>query len=290
MDGERIGFIGLGNMGGPMAANVAKAGLPMVVFDLAGTKQRAPAGAECAGSVAEVAARADRVLLSLPNIPASESVAEEIIASNARKVSVVAETSTIGIAPARALHERYARAGIAYVDAPISGMPSGARDGTLSIMYAGPKDVLERLRPALQAMGKNVFHMGEKPGQGQAMKVLNNYLALLNLFASSEAMAFGRTMELDLAQMIEVLNVSSGRNIATMAMFPNWVLPETYDMGFPAKGVVKDVGAFMAGAREMGTRIAIAEALEKTVAAFSAAGPDADMMNAWPWTLAQNKR
>ena len=188
-----------------------------------------------------------------------------------------------------AIHARLAEAGIPYVDAPVSGMVEGAREGTLSVMYSGPKAALERLRPVFMAMGRNVFDMGEKPGQGQAMKVLNNYLALLSLFATSEALTFGRAMDLDLKQMVDVLNVSSGRNIASMAMFPAWVLTGTMRGGFPAKGVVKDIGGFMEGARSLDTPRAIAEALEATVGRFNDAGPDTDMAHAWTWTLAQAK-
>lgn len=286
---DRVGFVGLGNMGGPMAANIAKAGIPMVVYDAAGTEQRAPAGAACARSVTEVAAECDLMLMSLPNVAASKAVAEEIRSSNTRRVAVVADTSTVGVDAAVAIHARLAEAGIPYVDAPVSGMVEGAREGTLSVMYSGPKAALERLRPVFMAMGRNVFDMGEKPGQGQAMKVLNNYLALLSLFATSEALTFGRAMDLDLKQMVDVLNVSSGRNIASMAMFPAWVLTGTMRGGFPAKGVVKDIGGFMEGARSLDTPRAIAEALEATVGRFNDAGPDTDMAHAWTWTLAQAK-
>src|SRR3546814_11983832 len=127
-------------------------------------------------------------------------------------------------------------------------MPSGARDGTLSVMYAGPEDLLERLRPAFEALGQNVFHLGERPGQGQAMKALNNYMAFVALFGTSEAVSYGLREGLDLAQMIEVMNVSSGRNIATMERFPNWIIPGA-DMVFPAKGLLTYMTCLLAAAQ-----------------------------------------
>lgn len=274
---ERVGFIGLGTMGGPMAANVAKKGIPLIAYDLAGTAERAPQGAAIAGSVSEVAAGAELVLLSLPDARAANAVADEILASNSRRVRVVADTSTIGAAPAQALHGKLAQGGVAYVDAPVSGMPSGARDGTLSVMYAGPAELLERLRPAFEALGKNVFHLGERPGQGQAMKALNNYMAFVALFGTSEAVSYGLREGLDLAQMIEVMNASSGRNIATMAMFPNWIIPGS-DMGFPAKGMLKDMTCFMDGARAQGSPLPFGGAMEAVARRFAAASPDVDMM------------
>lgn len=280
MAGERIGFIGLGTMGGPMAANVAKKGIPLIAYDLAGTAERAPKGAAIAGSVSEVAAGAELVILSLPEGRAVNAVADEILASNSRKVRVVADTSTIGAGPAQALHGKLAAGGVAYVDAPVSGMPSGARDGTLSVMYAGPAELLERLRPAFEAIGKNVFHLGERPGQGQAMKAANNYLAFVALFGTSEAVAYGVKEGLDPMQMVEVMNVSSGRNIATMAMFPNWAIPGS-DMGFPAKGLLKDMACFVEGARAAGSPLPIGTAMEALAKRFAAASPNVDMMRAF---------
>lgn len=280
MEKARFGFIGLGTMGGPMAAHMARKGLDLVVYDVAGTAERAPKGAAVASSVSEVAAGADLALLSLPDARAVAAVADQILESNSRRVGVVADTSTIGAAAARATHGKLAGAGIAYVDAPISGMPNGAREGTLSVMYAGPADALARLRPAFEAFGRNVFHVGERPGQGQAMKALNNYLAFLALFGTSEATAYGLREGLDLAQMVEVLNVSSGRNVATMTMFPNWVIPGA-DMGFPAKGMLKDLTCFLAGAREAGSPLPIGATMEALIKRFAEAAPNVDMMRAF---------
>lgn len=276
----RFGFIGLGAMGGPMAGHMARRGLDLIVYDIVDAAERAPAGAVVAGSVSELAAGADMVLLSLPDQHAVNAVADQILESNSRRVRVVADTSTIGAAAARAAHAKLGGAGIAYVDAPVSGMTSGARDGALSVMYAGPADLLERLRPAFEAFGRNVFHVGERPGQGQAMKALNNYLAFLALFGTSEAAAYGLKEGLDLATIVEVVNVSSGRNVATTTMFPNWVIPGT-DMGFPAKGVLKDLTCFLEGARATGSPLPLGGAMEALVKRFAEASPDVDMMRAF---------
>jgi 3-hydroxyisobutyrate dehydrogenase len=282
---ERVGFIGLGNMGGPMTANMATRGVPLIVYDAAGTAERAPAGAQVAGSVSEVAGGAEIVVLSLPDRAAVNAVADEILASNARKARFVADTSTIGAAAAREAHAKLAGGGVAYLDAPVSGMTSGAREGTLSVMYSGPKEALERLRPAFEGFGKAIFHVGERPGQGQAMKALNNYLAFLALWGTSEAVNYGLREGLDLAQTIEVINASSGRTVASAAMFPNWVIPGT-DMGFPAKGMLKDLSCYLEGARALGAPLPLGEPLEALVKRFVAAAPDVDMMRAFDFLRA----
>ena len=277
---ERVGFIGLGNMGGPMTANMAKRGLSLIVYDAAGTAERAPAGAAIAGSASEVAGEAEIVVLSLPNRAAVNSVADEIVASNSRKTRFVAETSTIGVVAARETHGKLAKAGVTYVDAPVSGMTSGAKEGTLSVMYSGPKEALERLRPVFEGFGKTIFNLGERPGQGQAMKALNNYLAFLALWGTSEATSYGMREGLDLTQMIEVINASSGRSVASAAMFPNWVIPGS-DMGFPAKGMLKDLSCYLEGARAVGAPLPLGDPLETLIERFVAATPDVDMMRAF---------
>src|SRR5690606_16746650 len=211
----RVGFIGLGNMGGPIAANIAKAGFEMVVFDVVKAKERAPAGAQVAGSAAEVAANADVILLSLPDGKATHAVCDEIVRANSRIVRAVLDTSTIGVAHARQAHEKMKGAKIGYYDAPVSGGTAGAKAATISVMFAGPKAEYERYKPILSAMSKNPFFIGEEPGQGQAMKILNNFLSATAMTATSEAIAFGVKQGLDMKLMLDVLNVSSGQNTAT---------------------------------------------------------------------------
>ena len=235
-----IGFIGLGNMGQPMAANVAKSGRSMVVFDAAGTAERAPEGAVVAASAAEVAAMADIVILSLPDGKISRLVAEQMLESNSRRTSMILDTSTIGIAGAQALQNDLAAQDLAYYDAPVSGGTAGAKAGTVAVMFAGPDAVYAELEPLFASFGRP-FHVGTAPGQGQAMKILNNFLSATSMTATSEAISFGEAQGLDMAMMLDVLNVSTGQNTATSDKFPKRILTEAYDAGFTNSLLYKDV-------------------------------------------------
>lgn len=248
-DGELIGFIGLGQMGQPMATNLSKGGCRILGFDAAGTQGRLPPGGTAAGSVGGVAAGAETAFLSLPDGAASEMVAHEIAATPARRVRTVIDTSTIGDQAAARVAERLAAVGVQYVDAPVSGGVSGAVAASLAMMVACPADRFEILSPMLKLVAKNVFHVGTRAGQGQAMKMLNNFLSATAMAATSEAINFGLVRGLDMKTMLDVLNVSSGRNSATDDKFPRQVLPGTFKAGFATRLMAKDARLFREGVR-----------------------------------------
>lgn len=279
----RVGFIGLGNMGGPIAANIAKAGFEMVVYDVVKAKERAPAGAQVAASAAEVAANADVILLSLPDGKATHAVCDEIVRANSRIVRAVLDTSTIGVAHAKQAHEKMKAAKIGYYDAPVSGGTAGAKAGTISVMFAGPKEEYERYKPILSAMSKNPFFIGEEPGQGQAMKILNNFLSATAMAATSEAIAFGVKQGLDMKLMIDVLNVSSGQNTATSDKFPNRIINEKYDAGFLNTLLLKDVSLYLENVREAGTPDRIGSLIVDVWKRFADAEPGVDFTRIYPF-------
>ncbi len=283
MSDGKIGFIGLGNMGGPIAANIAKGGHDLIVYDAAGTADRAPAGADIAASVAEVAAAAETVFLSLPDGPVVAAVAEEIAESNARVTSALVDLSTIGIAAAQQVHARLSRADIAYLDAPVSGGTAGAKAGTIAVMCGGDKALFERLEPVLSSMSRNVFHVGDTPGQGQAMKLANNFLSATAMAATSEAVAFGVEQGLDMAQMLDVLNASSGQNTATSDKFPNRILPDKYDAGFTNTLMTKDVTLYLENVRAAGTPDTMGATLAEIWQRFQAVEPDTDFTRIYPF-------
>lgn len=276
-----VGFVGLGNMGRPMAANVVAAGFAVVAFDAAGTVERVPAGATAATSTADVAAAADTVLLSLPDGAIAGAVVDELLAAPLRRVTTIVDLSTIGPAAAVELAARAAAAGVTYVDGPVSGGVAGARARTISLMFAGPAEAFTAHRPLLEAFAGNVFHVGGQPGQGQAMKLVNNVLSATALAASSEALAFGASLGLDLATMCAVVNVSSGRNTATSDKFPNRVIPGTYDAGFATALMTKDVRLFLAEAERAGTAHAVTGAVVDVWNATDAALPGSDFSEIW---------
>ena len=251
MTAERIGFIGLGNMGRHMAANLAAAGYPLTCYDIAGTEGRAPDGAEIASSITEIAQSAETAIISVASRKAVEDVTEEIAGASNRTVTTVVDTSTIGSNTARAAEARLAAVGVNYLDSPVAGAsggtgigPAAAEAATLNFIVAGKKDVVERVRPALEKLGRKLFHVGEEPGQAQAVKLINNFLIGTAMTATSEAMNYGLSQNLDMKAILDVVNVSSGQNIATSYIFPQAVEPGTYDIGATVEILTKDVGTY----------------------------------------------
>jgi len=207
-----VGFIGLGDMGSPIASNIASGGHKMVVFDKAGTKQRAPESATIADSIAQVAATANTVFLCVPNGDISQSICEQIIASPDRTTRVIVDLSTTGVEAARNIGDLLLKEDIVYVDSPVSGGRAGATAGTITVIWAGPLELLDAHRDVLASMSGNVFHVGNEPGKGQAMKLLNNFLSATAMAATSEAVIFGLSQGLEFNTMVDVLNVSTGMN------------------------------------------------------------------------------
>ena len=226
-----VGFVGLGHMGRPMAERIVAAGFPLVGFDAAGTAERLPDGADGGAGVEDVAARADTLLLSLPDGAVVLDVVDAVAAAEDRRATTVVDLSTTGPAAAVEAATRLAAVGVTYVDGPVSGGVAGARRGTLALMYAGPAAVLEDHRGVLEAFAGHVVAVGTVAGQGQTMKLLNNFLSATALAATSEALTFGLAHGLSLPVMLDVLNASTGRNSATVDKFPNRVLTGTYDAG-----------------------------------------------------------
>ncbi|PPR72070.1 MAG: 2-(hydroxymethyl)glutarate dehydrogenase [Alphaproteobacteria bacterium MarineAlpha3_Bin2] len=276
MSAMRFGFAGLGQMGGPMAANIVAAGFDLSVFDKAGTADRAPDGAKPLESLDALAAVVDTLFLSLPDGPVTLAVARDLAALQDRAVSVVIDLSTIGLEAAKEAGQILADAGIQYIDAPVSGGQSGAIAGTITVMWGGPAEVLEIHRDVIMAIAKNLFHVGDQAGHGQTVKLLNNFLSGTAMAATSEAVAFGLSQGIEMKSLLDVVNVSTGRNTATSDKFPNRVLTGSYDAGFKTKLLTKDVGLFLDNAKAAGTPTAVAETVVDLWRRCDAALPDSD--------------
>lgn len=244
-----VGFVGLGSMGGALAANLVAAGFDVVAHDAAGP-DRVPVGAVGAADVAEVAGRADTVVFSLPDGAVSEQVAGEIVALAGRRAAYVVDTSTVGVAAARRIAGRLAGAGVGYVDAPVSGGVAGARARTIAVMFAGSDADCAAVTPVLAGLSDRRTRVGDEPGLAQALKLANNFLSATALAATSEAIAFGTSAGLDMATMLDVLNGASGRSSATADKFPNHVLTERYAAGFTNSLMAKDVALYLAAVQE----------------------------------------
>lgn len=258
----KLGFIGLGNMGCPMAHRLIDAGHELVVHDLdaAAVQQLVDVGAHACSNPREVADAVDTVLASLPtpDVVRAVTLGDASVREGSR-VKRFVDLSTTGSTTTQAIAAGLGERRIAVVDAPVSGGVSGATAGTLALMIAGAAEELDAVEPILEPIGR-VFRVGHEPGLGQAMKLLNNYLSLTALATTSEALVFGAKAGLDPETMIDVLNASSGRNSATQDKFPRAILPRTFDFGFPIALAAKDLRLFAEQADAMGVPLWIGAA------------------------------
>jgi len=237
---ERVGFIGVGRMGDPMARNLLTAGFELTIFDTsaAALEPFKALGAQVAKSPVEVASAAEAVIVSLPTPDVVKKVALECSAGS--KIKYFIDVSTTGPRVAAEVAASLATKGITAVDAPVSGGVGGARKGTLAVMLACPRNLVERMTPVLEPIGK-IFFLGERPGSGQLMKLANNLLSAAALVLTSEAMVMGVKGGLDAKVMLDVINSGSGRNSASVDKFPKSILPRTFDFGFAIGLLLKDV-------------------------------------------------
>ena len=283
MTPARFGFVGLGQMGQPMAERVAAGGFDLTVFDIAGSAALAPEGAEPAASLAEVAQVADTVFLSLPDGPVVLDVARQIVDTADRRAATVIDLSTIGLEAAGAVDGVLGDAGITYVDAPVSGGQAGARAGTITVIWAGSREAFDAHGDVLAAMAKTPVFVGERPGQGQAVKLLNNFLSAMSMAATSEAVAFGLKQGIDMPVILDVLNASTGRNTATEDKFPKRVVTGTYDAGFKAALMAKDLTLYTESVGVAGTADRLGAALNDLWQEFNGAMPGADVTHVFEY-------
>jgi 3-hydroxyisobutyrate dehydrogenase-like beta-hydroxyacid dehydrogenase len=271
-----VGFLGLGRMGAPMAANLLPHVDRLLVHDLSpdAVASLVAKGAEAAGSAAALGERCEIVFMSLPTPPIVRQAAAEILAGGTLRILV--DLSTSGPKLAQVLHEMAAAKDVASFDAPVSGGIRGAEQATLAIMAGGPAALWGAVEPLVQRIGRP-FYMGETPGAGQVTKLANNLLSLAAIATTAEAMTLGIKAGLDPARMIEVLNAGTGANSATRDKWPRAVLPRTFDFGFSAQLSLKDTRLALDEARAMGVPLPtgerLAELLDRTLAAY---GDDAD--------------
>jgi len=238
---EEIGFIGLGNMGGRMATRLAEKGRSVVGYDVVpGLADKARARA--AGSVAEVAAAADIVLLSLPDSNVVEALmyGDNGLLAASRAGQVIADLSTAAPASTRALHQQLAAKGVSYLDAGVSGGAAGAETGTLTLMVGGDQAILDRVRPVLDCIAAKIFYCGAA-GSGHTVKLLNNFLNAVSLAATAEVMVAGKKAGLDMETLLAVINASSGVNFASLNRFPKIIQGDYLKGGLTNTLMMKDV-------------------------------------------------
>ena len=277
----QIAFIGLGNMGGPMAANLVKAGHAVTGFDLSpDCIARAKAdGVQIAASAAE-AVKGAQVLISM--LPASRHV-EGLYLGEAGLIQAVAadtlviDCSTIAPASAQKVAQAAKDKGVPMIDAPVSGGTAGAQAGTLTFIVGGETDALARARPLLEVMGKNIFHMGG-PGAGQVAKLCNNMALGVIMAATGEALALGKAHGLDVGALSAMMAVSTSRSWATEVcnpwpgVLPNAPSSKAYAGGFGNDLMLKDMGLAVEAALQTGATIPLGESARNLYAMNSSAG------------------
>src|SRR5579872_5115346 len=259
-----IGFIGLGNMGAHMARRLVEAGHKVVVYD---TRQEAIGNLAARGAVA---------------VRSPKEVADMVATGpdgviEGKRVKRFVDLSTTGAVMAQRIFKTLAARNIVQIDAPVSGGVRGAEKGTVAVMASGPPADVEAVEPALKVIGK-FFYIGERPGAGQTMKLCNNVLSAAAMAATSESMVTGVKAGLDPRIMLDVINASSGRSTATEQKFPEVVLPRSFNQGFTAGLMLKDVNLFISEAKALGIPIQVIEAVAALLKlTCDELGPDKDI-------------
>ena len=277
----RIGFIGVGTMGLPMAANLVKKGFAVTAFDMnpAAVKAAAEVGAAAAASAAEAVAGAELVITMLPSSPHVESAftGDGGVLMAARKGTLLVDMSTIDPAVTRRLAAAAAARGLRFVDAPVSGGVPRATDGTLAIMVGGAPADFEAARPALAAMGANVIHVGGV-GSGEVAKLCNNLIAGVAAVAVSEAFRIAEGFGVDPKVITEVISKSSGNTWVMEHMHPvpglvaRSASTNEYRPGFMTDLMCKDVGLAVDAARGLRIPLFVAPAAQQVYRLASSHG------------------
>lgn len=247
-----IGMIGLGNMGGRMCKRLTGAGYAVRGVD-ADPARASAAGAEPVATPAALSADCDIIFLSLPDSAVIESVVRgpEGLLPGARPGQIIVDLSTADPASTRGLHDELAARGARYLDAGISGGAAAADKGTLTLMVGGDAAALATVRPLLETFSAHVHHLGAS-GAGHVTKVLNNFLNAVTLAATAEVMVAGKKAGLDLAQLLEVINSSSGVSFASLNRFPHIIRGDYLEGGLTGRLMAKDVRLYLSLADGLG--------------------------------------
>jgi len=275
-----IGFIGIGNMGGPMVRNLLKAGFAVRAFDLsaAALKAAADAGASAAKSVKEAARDAHVIITMLPAGTHVRSVyLDNGILAAAKKGTLLIDSSTIDMESARAVHGEAVKAGFDFLDAPVSGGVGGAEAGTLTFMCGGTDKAFSRAEPVLQKMGKRVVLAGGA-GAGQAAKICNNMLLAISMIGTCEAFVLGEKLGLDPQKLFDIASTSSGQcwSLTTYCPVPGPVPAapsnRNYAGGFAAALMLKDLKLAQLAAQSAGATTPLGAEAAQLYSLFAAKG------------------
>jgi 3-hydroxyisobutyrate dehydrogenase len=269
-----VGFIGVGNMGNPMASNVLKAGFPMVVFDKSAkaTENLVAGGAKLGKSAKDVVEQCEIVMTCLPASPDVEALYLEPggLIDCAKANQVLIDLSSVLPSTPRKLEPVAKKKGVHFLESPVSGGTTGAAAGTLALMIGGDAEVLERVKPALKPIGPNIYHVGPV-GAGNTMKAINNMMACVNSTAMMEGLVLGVKAGLDPMMIYEVVKASSGGSKA-LERIPRAMIPRNFEPGFKVFLMNKDLDTFSTIAKELHSPMTFANAAQRYQQAALAAG------------------
>jgi 3-hydroxyisobutyrate dehydrogenase-like beta-hydroxyacid dehydrogenase len=269
-----VGFIGVGNMGNPMAGNVLKAGFALTVFDRnpRATDNLVQAGATAGASLADVAARCDVIMTCLPASPDVEALYLDAggLVERARPGTILIDLSSVLPSTPRKLEPAALARGLSFLEAPVSGGTAGARAATLAVMVGGDPQVLERARPVLRALGPHIFSVGPV-GAGNTVKAINNMMACVNSLAMMEGLVLGVKAGLDPMIVYDVVKASSGASKA-LERIPSALVPRRFEPGFKVQLMNKDLDTFNAIARELHVPVSFSNVAQRYEQAGLAAG------------------
>jgi 3-hydroxyisobutyrate dehydrogenase-like beta-hydroxyacid dehydrogenase len=259
----QVGYLGVGNMGQPMAEKLLGGGHGLVVYDIseAAMEPLLLRQARRAASPKDVGDQCETVVVSLPTLAAFRAAVlgpEGLAAGRAMKVLL--NTCTVGVPFLREVEAALAPNGVTIVDCPISGGPAGARAGTLSVMVSGDPAAVEKVRPLISLWGQTLTIAGDKPGAAQVLKLTNNILFAVSLAATSEAFVMGAKGGLDPEVMVNAINAGSGRNGATQTVVPNAVLDRSFGYGAALHILMKDIDLAIAQGEELGVPMWVCQA------------------------------
>lgn len=287
---QKIGFVGLGNMGSPMAGHLALAGFSLNVFDVNSKAQKdfvEQFNCSPASTLAQAAEGCRVVITMLPNGNLVRQVAlgkdgGDCLCGSMPPGSVLVDMSSSSPVGTQALGRDLASRGIEMLDAPVSGGVSRAANGTLSILVGGGEDMVEACRPVLEAMG-GIFKTGPL-GSAHALKALNNMLSATGLLAAAEALLVGKRFGLAPKTMVDVFNASTGQNNSTKNKFKQFVFSRRFDSGFSLELMVKDLSLAMDLAKETGTPVILSSTCrEMWASALSAVQGNPDHTEVVRW-------
>jgi 3-hydroxyisobutyrate dehydrogenase-like beta-hydroxyacid dehydrogenase len=270
----RIGFVGLGQIGGAMALRLSRS-VDVLARDADPDAHRRLPQLQTA-TAEEITRECGIVFLSLPNGTACRLAIADLGARDDDTPGLIVDLSTIGPTAAEACAEDAAKLGWRYLDAPVSGGVSAATQGALSIMLAGAPEDIALAGPIVARIADKPFIVGDTPGLGQAMKLVNNAIALSVLPLTSEALTFGVAHGLELSEMLDVINASSGRTQRSEGMFLSSIVTGSFDHGATGEITKKDMELFVEEASQVGSPIRIADVVSNIYGEFVEAHPKTD--------------